>query len=53
MQCRSCPLNPSSLRLQGEMYLEPTKLINSADFGLTYVTLLGGKMDRIPVLQTE
>lgn len=32
-------------RVQGEMYLERSKLINSADFGLTYVTLLGGKMD--------
>jgi len=32
-------------RVQGEMFLERSKIISSADFGLTYVTLLGGKMD--------
>lgn len=32
-------------RVQGQMFLERSKIISSADFGLTYVTLLGGKID--------
>ncbi len=31
--------------LQGKMYLDRMNIISSADFGLTAVTLLGGKMD--------
>lgn len=33
-------------RVQGEMFLDRHKVIGSADFGLTYVTLLGGKLDK-------
>jgi len=33
-------------RLQGTMFLERYKIINSADFGLTFFSLLGGKMDQ-------
>jgi hypothetical protein len=33
-------------RLQGTMYTERVNLMNSADFGLTYTTLLGGRMDK-------
>jgi hypothetical protein len=33
-------------RVQSEMFLERSKVINAADFGLTYVTLLGGKMNQ-------
>jgi hypothetical protein len=32
-------------RVQSEMFLERGKVISSADFGITYVTLLGGKLD--------
>ena len=32
-------------RVQGKMFLEKGNLLNSADFGLTFVTLLGGKID--------
>jgi hypothetical protein len=32
-------------RVQSEMFLERANVINSADFGFTYVTLLGDKMD--------
>ncbi|HRY99361.1 MAG TPA: hypothetical protein P5550_09935 [Bacteroidales bacterium] len=32
-------------RLQGTMYAERVGIMNSADFGLTFVTLLGGKLD--------
>lgn len=31
-------------RVQGTMFLERNKIINSADFGVTLVTLLGGEM---------
>ncbi len=33
-------------RLQGTMFLERYKVINSADFGITFFSLLGGEMDR-------
>ncbi len=33
-------------RLEGKMFMETHKIINSADFGLTYVGLLGGKISR-------
>lgn len=32
-------------RVQGQMFLERSKIIGSADFGLTYVMLLGEKLD--------
>lgn len=32
-------------RLQGTMFLERYRIINSADFGITFFSLLGGKMD--------
>ncbi len=32
-------------RMQGKMYLETNGLHNSADFGLTFVSLLGGELD--------
>jgi hypothetical protein len=32
-------------RVQGKMFLERSNLLNSADFGLNFVTLLGGKID--------
>lgn len=32
-------------RMQGTMFLERNNMFNSADFGITLVTLLGGKMD--------
>ncbi|MFC1553279.1 hypothetical protein ACFL7D_01485 [candidate division KSB1 bacterium] len=32
-------------RMQGTMYLERSHLFNSADFGVTFVTLLGGEVD--------
>lgn len=35
----------NDFRVQSEMFLERGKVINSADFGITYVTLLGGKTD--------
>jgi hypothetical protein len=35
----------NDFRVQSEMFLERAKIINSADFGFTYVTLLGGKMN--------
>ncbi len=33
-------------RVQGKMLLERNKIINSADFGLSYTCLFGGKMDK-------
>lgn len=33
-------------RVQSQMFLERSKILGSADFGLTYVTLLGGMMDK-------
>ncbi|MBE0673465.1 MAG: hypothetical protein IH591_02270 [Bacteroidales bacterium] len=33
-------------RVQGTMYTERVNIMNSADFGLTYVCLLGGKMPK-------
>jgi len=32
-------------RVQGTMFIERYHLVNSADFGITYVGLLGGKLD--------
>jgi hypothetical protein len=32
-------------RVQSEMFLERSKIISSADFGVTFVTLLGGRLD--------
>lgn len=34
-------------RVQGEMFLERNKIINSADFGITCLTLLGGKINEV------
>ncbi|MCF8304124.1 MAG: hypothetical protein K9I94_12670 [Bacteroidales bacterium] len=33
-------------RVQGKMFLERNRLINSADFGITYVSLLGGMIGK-------
>ncbi len=33
-------------RSQGKMYIERAHLINSADFGITYIGLIGGKIDK-------
>ncbi len=35
----------NSYRFQGTMFLERYKIINSADFGITYVALLGGELE--------
>jgi len=32
-------------RVQGPLYLESFKVVNSADFGVNFITLLGGEMD--------
>ncbi len=33
-------------RVQSKMFLEKTGIINSADFGLTFISMLGGRIDR-------
>ncbi len=36
----------NTFRVQGKLFVERYDIINSADFGFTYVNLLGGKLDK-------
>ena len=36
----------NEFRVQGKMFIERHKIINSADFGISYIGLLGGEIDK-------